>query len=333
MATYLSMGSVRGGQVYVAMELNDLRKYLDQPAHARTTRVQTPPYRSRRHRYMDTSLHQSASPERLTLFDALRDSEVNAALDHRERDYARGADSSHDLASAEEEYDGEDLGFGRTDPEANCDIPPYPSPDEPDTFSYEGGDAPIAVLSDEDVGPEEGSSQAVLDFRSQRMRLMRRRHDIENWDREDRWTRLNGLHFDANDRDRDHDRDRDRDRDFDLLMARPRDYDVPLLERNLPPSNHPPAHPHPRHASGNKGGQWMPTEGARCDWRTEDGVTCTRFHMKPEKHKAAIRFQPGLSGRYILLKLWADRGSNVDIQSVVAQGFGGCRFFPARKIR
>lgn len=327
---YLPIGSVRGGQVYVAMEVNDLRKYLDQPAPERHTRIQTPPYRARRHRYMDTSLYQSDSPERLTLLDALRDSEVNAALDRRERNYARGADLSHDLASAEEAYYGEYFGYHRFDPESQCDIPSHSPSDEPDTVNYEGEDAPIAMLSDEDVGPEETSSQAVLDFRFQRMRLMRRRHDIENWDRDDRWTGLNGLHFDANDRD--HDSNRNRERDFGIFVGRQRDEDGPHLDRTLPSSGHP-INPQPRHGGDDKDGKGMLVEGARCDWRSADGVTCTRFHMKPGKYKAAIRFQPGLSGRYILLKLWADRGSNVDIQSVVAQGFGGCRFFPARQFK
>lgn len=39
----------------------------------------------------------------------------------------------------------------------------------------------------------------------------------------------------------------------------------------------------------------------------------------------------GLSaGRYILIKLWAPcPNANIDIQSVVAHGYGGPRFFPA----
>lgn len=36
------------------------------------------------------------------------------------------------------------------------------------------------------------------------------------------------------------------------------------------------------------------------------------------------------SGKYILLKLWSPaKDQNIDIQSIVAHGFAGPRFFPA----
>ena len=40
------------------------------------------------------------------------------------------------------------------------------------------------------------------------------------------------------------------------------------------------------------------------------------------------------SGRFILIKLWSPfSGGNIDIQSVVAHGFAGPRFFPSIELR
>jgi hypothetical protein len=38
------------------------------------------------------------------------------------------------------------------------------------------------------------------------------------------------------------------------------------------------------------------------------------------------------TGRFILLKLWSP-GSNTEIQTVTAHGYGGPRFFPALEVR
>lgn len=321
------------------MTLNDLQKYIDPPHHARLHGVHTPPYRRRRNH---AESRRPPPNERLSLSDALHDPEINAALDRRDRDYARGADSAHDLASAEESYYGEDFGFGRTDPEAHCDIPPFtssPSDDSADVLvNAEGEHVPVTVLSDEDAGPEESSSQEVLDFRLQRLRLMRRRHEIETWDREDRWNGLNGLHFNANDRERERDGSYGLSR-LDALMARSRVYDSPAPMRDSPipvpvpvPSSAPPV---PRSSAGYSQDDVYNTATAgkaMGDGHHEEkdaSVTCARFQIKKGRHKVAIRFEPGVSGRFVLLKLWADR-SNVDVQSVIAKGFGGCRFFPAK---
>lgn len=326
----LTAGSVREGLVYVAMSLNDLQKYIDPPVHARHRDVHVPPYRRRRN-YMESL---RSSPERLSLSDALRDPEVNAALERREPDYARGADSAHDLASAGESYYGEDFGFGRTDPEAHCDIPTVTSSDAPDVLlNGEGEHVPVTLLSDEDAGPEESSSQEVLDFRLQRLRLMHRRHEIESWDRNERWNGLNGLHFDANERDRDS-TSANLSR-LDALMARSRMYDSPARDSPvspLPPpvpsipSNSYSLPPPPPLLTSNPNGMGR---GVEHDADADDRVTCARFEIKKGKHKVAIKFEPGVSGRFVLLKLWANR-SNVDVQSVIAKGYGGCRFFPAR---
>ena len=72
----------------------------------------------------------------------------------------------------------------------------------------------------------------------------------------------------------------------------------------------------------------------------DPNVTCAHFSIKPGKHKVALHFDPGISGRFILVKVWAEMGvvgggraRNVDVQSIIAKGYGGCRFFPAREVR
>ncbi|KAH0538740.1 hypothetical protein FGG08_004692 [Glutinoglossum americanum] len=59
-----------------------------------------------------------------------------------------------------------------------------------------------------------------------------------------------------------------------------------------------------------------------------------RFSIKKDKSKCSIKFDPPVSGRFILLKLWSQsRDENIDIQSIVAHGFAGPRYFPAVEMR
>ncbi|RAK71599.1 uncharacterized protein BO72DRAFT_313211 [Aspergillus fijiensis CBS 313.89] len=59
-----------------------------------------------------------------------------------------------------------------------------------------------------------------------------------------------------------------------------------------------------------------------------------RFHIARHKSMVSIKFDPPPSGRYILVKLWNPHsGKNIDIQSIVAYGYGGPRFFPASGFR
>jgi hypothetical protein len=61
-----------------------------------------------------------------------------------------------------------------------------------------------------------------------------------------------------------------------------------------------------------------------------------RFYMERHKSTCTIRFDPPVSGRFILLKMWNPRRSqhaNIDIQAVVARGFAGPRFFPSIETR
>ncbi|OJJ48827.1 hypothetical protein ASPZODRAFT_90735 [Penicilliopsis zonata CBS 506.65] len=59
-----------------------------------------------------------------------------------------------------------------------------------------------------------------------------------------------------------------------------------------------------------------------------------RFFIKREKSMVSIKFDPPPSGRFILIKLWSPHsGGNIDIQSIIAHGFAGPRFFPATSVR
>lgn len=65
-------------------------------------------------------------------------------------------------------------------------------------------------------------------------------------------------------------------------------------------------------------------------------VPHARFFIERDKSKCTIRFDPPVSGRFILLKMWSPHhnpAGNIDIQSVVAKGFAGPRFFPAIQMR
>lgn len=329
---------MREGLVYVAMNINDLQKYLDPPYHARRAGVHEPPFR-----------HPPApairrSPERLTLSDALRDPEISAA--------ARPTSPGHvhpyawETASEEDDYYGNDFGFGRTEAEAHCEIPDStddPNPSNPNnphitlssssisSLDREPSSAPIPItlLTDDEAGPEEPSTQDILDYRLQRLRSMRRRQEPDSWDRDDRWSGISNLHSDLTDIE--HERERERaDSPWALnrleALMRPRGPRAPITRGPAsppPPIMHPPPGTSPMPSA--------PTETAPLDHGVSDpNVQVARFVIQKGKYKVAIRFDPPVSGRYLLVKLWGgERRSNVDVQSVVAKGYGGQRFFPA----
>ncbi|ETI23254.1 hypothetical protein G647_05053 [Cladophialophora carrionii CBS 160.54] len=63
-------------------------------------------------------------------------------------------------------------------------------------------------------------------------------------------------------------------------------------------------------------------------------VPHARFFISRSKSSTAIKFDPPVSGRYILVKLWAQcPNANIDIQAILAHGYGGPRFFPALEMR
>jgi hypothetical protein len=67
--------------------------------------------------------------------------------------------------------------------------------------------------------------------------------------------------------------------------------------------------------------------------------------MQEDQRKVTLNFSPEVSGKFILLTLWSDgRGndgggggplgaSSVDVESVVATGYGGMRYFAAQEVR
>jgi hypothetical protein len=61
-----------------------------------------------------------------------------------------------------------------------------------------------------------------------------------------------------------------------------------------------------------------------------------RFFIERDKSKCTIKFDPPVSGRFVLLKMWSsqrDPTANIDIQAVIAKGFAGPRYFPAVELR
>ncbi|KAI0115336.1 hypothetical protein F4814DRAFT_449169 [Daldinia grandis] len=65
-------------------------------------------------------------------------------------------------------------------------------------------------------------------------------------------------------------------------------------------------------------------------------VPYARFFIERNKSKCTIRFDPPVSGRFILLKMWSphrDPSENIDIQAVIAKGFAGPRYFPSVELR
>jgi len=59
-----------------------------------------------------------------------------------------------------------------------------------------------------------------------------------------------------------------------------------------------------------------------------------RFFIEKDKSKISVRFDPPVSGKFILLKLWSPQEKgNIDIQNVTAHGFSGPRYFPAVHMR
>ncbi|CAF9917432.1 MAG: hypothetical protein ALECFALPRED_011149, partial [Alectoria fallacina] len=58
-----------------------------------------------------------------------------------------------------------------------------------------------------------------------------------------------------------------------------------------------------------------------------------RFFIERTRSVVSVGFDPPVSGKFILLKLWSpSKEQNIDIQSVVAYGFAGPRFFPAAQM-
>ncbi|KAL9093283.1 MAG: hypothetical protein Q9165_004024 [Trypethelium subeluteriae] len=76
--------------------------------------------------------------------------------------------------------------------------------------------------------------------------------------------------------------------------------------------------------------------GGNCPTTSREGmiVPNARFRMKDSRHQITIKFDPPLSGKYILIKLWSPTvNGNIDIQSITTYGYSGPRFIPAFESR
>ncbi|KAK5051854.1 hypothetical protein LTR84_002657 [Exophiala bonariae] len=76
-------------------------------------------------------------------------------------------------------------------------------------------------------------------------------------------------------------------------------------------------------------------EGAGSSSSGNNGVKPhARFFISRSKSSTAINFDPPISGRYIFVKLWAQAPkANIDMQAILAHGYGGPRFFPCSELR
>lgn len=282
------------------MDMKDLQPYLDPPFHARRAGHDDPP--------LDRYRGIRASPERLTLSDALRDPEIATASNRRYSPFPR--DELED-PEGDEPYYGADY-LGSTDPETHCDVPSPPA----ETYQSTSLPDPITftLVSDEDVGLEETSPQEVLDYRLQRLRRMGRRHNADEWDRPNNGVRNGRFSF----------ADESEDNPWAIPNTRLEALMRPSRTYLSPSPGETPRSPPYR-------SRFPRIEAPPQPHGTDDpSVHAAPFHIKYGKSRVAIKFDPPISGRYILLKMCAGR-SNVDVQSVIAKGYAGPRFFPAMK--
>ena len=285
------------------MEIKDLRTYQDPPAYARreyarrSGGVHEQPY----NRYRGIQ----ASPEQLTLSDALRDPEIASATNRGFSPFPRDEPEDEEPTMSVAEF------FARTaHAEARCDIPS--PPEETQQPVWPENSIPFTLLSDEESGPEDTSTPEVLDYR--RRRMQRSRHDMDDWEPTDptwSYSRADGT----------------------------------VVHRNAPRSGSPWAIPtsgrleamltrtRPVHSPSPD----VPDQRGMVRTRTpqpavdDPNVQAARFHIKRGKSRVTVKFDPPVSARYVLLKLWAGK-SNVDVQSVVVKGYAGPRFFPAMQL-
>lgn len=290
------------------MDIKDLRTYQDPPAYARREYarrggrgggVHEQPY----NRYRGIQ----ASPEQLTLSDALRDPEIATATNRGFSPFPRDEpDDEEPITIAEF--------FGQTAPEPRCDIPSPPEETQQPVLSENS--IPFTLLSDEESGPEDISTPEVLDYRRRRMQRSRHAADMDDWEPTDptwSYSRADGtvVHRNGN---------------------APRGgspWAIPTtgrLEAMLTRTR--PVHsPSPD----------APEQGGMVRTRTpqpavdDPNVQAARFHIKRGRSKVTVKFDPPVSARYVLLKLWAGK-SNVDVQSVIVKGYAGPRFFPAMQL-
>lgn len=308
---------VREGQVYVAMDFDALLKYHDPVSRAH--RRPPPP----RH-------HRTARDEQISLSDALRDPLISIAHDAQQRQES-DEDPPVRWHSSPDPLDVEALFSG----ESSADLDPACEPFDVDLSSVDDDQdsTHVASLTDEDPGPEEASAPDVLIWRDRLdrlARLSRLNHgggyelpdDVLRWHRptvppastgptQARGTRAQVSHAMA--------------RQMAQVGFDPSRLDLPWIA-SAREGHATTARAEERAARPTKSTEPAPEDG------DDPRVVKTHFEIAHGKHKVTMNFRPALSGRFILLKLRSHRDS-LDVQSIVAKGYGGCRYFPAMEFR
>jgi len=243
---------------------------------------------------------ESDPSERLTLLESLGDPEVASAVNQRNGreiaaflDYTNSSGAQGRLIRPSEifEQQSRDSGWPTLEPlSLSSTRPQSPTCDDQTHTTVRQPGMRVTVRSDEDIEwPEEPTSSDVLDDRQRRQRSMRG-HDEED-----------AYGFDPR---------------FHTAYGRRTRYGQ--LRRGIRPTE-------PRRSVADD-----PVEEAQEQTSVSREVTRARFHIKNGKNKVAITFDPPVSGSYILLQLQTPfAGRNIDLQTVVACGYAGPRFFPA----
>lgn len=117
--------------------------------------------------------------------------------------------------------------------------------------------------------------------------------------------------------------------------------EVTAIRRHYPASS---SRPRGSDRSGRGGGMTLEEAREASQIATQEAVRAVggqlmaplaHFFIEKDKNRCTIRFDPPVSGRFILLKMWSphhdvhDGPKNIDIQAVIAKGFAGPRYCPA----
>ncbi|KAJ9663916.1 hypothetical protein H2201_005398 [Coniosporium apollinis] len=230
--------------------------------------------------------------EQLTLLESLRDPEVQAAYSRR-ASQLRQAQRPRGVARPRSH---EDLFLPTVSDNSNstydvCDWPAFRAPAQPSTprVDLPPITQPFTVSTDTDDEPsdEDESSAATIADRLRRDSRWRPQSDSDT-DEDEEMRPLNRYWAER-------------------MPAGPLGY-VRAIQRTAP------SRFQVREAPGAAGevGEEVPAPHAR-------------FFIEKGKSRITVRFDPPVSGKFILLKLWSPlaHGGNIDIQSVTAYGFAG----------
>nr|OQO19326.1 hypothetical protein B0A51_11750 [Rachicladosporium sp. CCFEE 5018] len=297
---------VREGLVYVAMNLKDLEPYRDPPTYARRAGIDTPPYYRRR--------SIQASPERLSLSEALRDEELDRELAARADLAGTSAwlRNPPNTRRPPESHHDPYLDFAPPADNLACD---FPAPTD-----ALGSTIPVTISSDDELTQQEDeSSQDVIDYRIRRLRLMRRQTQV--------YGHNNVTGYSAEEAERLIERASNARYSGGSGAAPEDQWSYTRLEELMSHRSRP--HLSAARIPAPEELEQRPTRPTNAS-AGDPNVTSARFRMRNGKHSIALKFSPPVSGKYVLLKLWSGvKRDNVDVQSIVVKGFSGMRFHAA----